>query len=142
MIDPITQHILEQESKDKYSKAFDRLFEEIDLSEYSDGLSLGDVKVSDSQLLAGAVITGMVARMAYKLYKDKISKIGKQCAQYKHGHPDRIKCEKAAKKKAMQVQIGVLKSGMSKCTKAKDADKCRQSIKDKIVKLQAKMQSM
>jgi len=136
MIDPITQYMLEQEKdNEKYSKAFDRLFE--------GGLEVNGTEIaSDSQLLAAAAITALVGRMAYKIYKDKVSKIGKQCAQYQHGSSERRKCESNAKKKAMQAQIQVMKAGMGKCTKAKDPGKCKASIQTKIAKMQAKMQSM
>jgi hypothetical protein len=132
MIDPITQYMLEQEKdNEKYSKGLDIVFEVIH-----------SVELTDKGLLIGATVAAVVGRMAYKLYKDKLSSIGKQCAQYQHGSSERHKCESNAKKKAMQAQIQVMKAGMSKCAKTKDPDKCKNAIQTKIAKTQAKMQSM
>jgi len=89
--------------------------------------------------LAAAAVAALVARSAYKIYKDKISKIGKQCASYKHGTSDRKKCEAKAKNAALQAQMATMKSGMAKCAKSKDPQKCKASIQNKINGLKTKM---
>lgn len=89
--------------------------------------------------LAAAAVAALVARMAYKVYKDKISKIGKQCASFKHGTPERKKCEAKAKNAAITAQMSTMKSGMAKCAKAKDPNKCKASIQNKINALKNKM---
>lgn len=89
--------------------------------------------------IAATALAALIARTAWRAYKDHISKAGKQCSAYKHGTSERKACEAKAKNAALQAQINVLKTGMGKCTKSKDPAKCKASIQSKIEKVKGKM---
>ena len=68
--------------------------------------------------------------MAFDLYKKHYSKFARECK----GLPDKEKtiCMLNAKAKAKQAEIGKLKLGVSKCSKAKNPDKCKQTLTSKL----------
>jgi hypothetical protein len=112
---------------------------EVGISNWS-GVDRININAShDETAIAAAVIAAFAARAAWRAYKDHISKIGKQCSQYKHGTSERKACEQKAKNTALQTQINVLKTGMGKCTKSKDPAKCKASIQSKIEKVKGKI---
>ena len=120
MIDPITEYIIEKEK-----------LSEIDpLSAVTAGLIVGGFFTLD------ALITG-----SRNFYKDYISKYGRKCQKYKHGHSERRKCELQVKTKALQGRIQILKRSASKCSKAKDPQKCKLKISSTIIKLQKQIHS-
>lgn len=67
----------------------------------------------------------------YKLY---LGKAAKACRSTK-GYHAKEACFTKYKLAGMQKQISVLKSGMSKCNKDKNPEKCRSKIQAKIDKL-------
>ena len=95
---------------------------------------------SGSGIVAGLVAAALIARGAYKLYKNKINKYGRQCKHLVHGSPERKKCERDAKSKALNDKIQAYKTSISKlCPKSKDPEKCKASIMKKISKETGKL---
>ena len=93
--------------------------------------------------IAALAAVALIARLGYKVYKDRFGKYGKQCSHLKHGHPERKKCERAAKSKALQAQVSALKKTMTKiCPKSKDPDKCKTGTEKKIISIQQKIQKL
>jgi hypothetical protein len=117
-----------------------------DLNEVGIHQGFGHVGVSLSgaeAAVATGVAVALAARAAYRAFKDNFAKFGKQCSQYKHGHPERDKCEKQAKKKAIAAKIQAMNANISKvCPKSKDPQKCKAKIQNKISKAKKEMQSL
>jgi len=88
---------------------------------------------------AGMAVGGLAAAAllgygAYKIYKNYFSAAAKKCA----GSPDKAACMKAARSGAVKAQIADLSKGASACAKAKDPQKCKAAIQNKIAKLRSK----
>jgi len=72
----------------------------------------------------------MLAKMAYDFYQQNYSKLAKQCS----GLPQAEKtiCMLQAKAKAKQAEVVKLKSGIGKCAKAKNPEKCKTTLQNKV----------
>lgn len=79
----------------------------------------------------------MIAKMAYEFYKSSFSKFARQCKDM----PGREKtiCMLTAKANAKKAQINKLKSGISKCIKARNPEKCKQALQNKVNQASAVM---
>ncbi len=89
---------------------------------------------------AGMAVGGLAAAAllgygAYKIYKNYFSAAAKKCA----GSPDKSACMKAARSGAVKAQIADLSKGAGACSKARDPQKCRAAVQNKIAKLRSKM---
>jgi len=71
-----------------------------------------------------------MAKMAFDVYQKYFSKFARECK----GLPEKEKtiCMLTAKSKAKQAEINKLKSSVGGCAKAKDPNKCKQSVLNKI----------
>ena len=85
--------------------------------------------------VGASVVAALIARSAYRLYKDKLSKIGKQCSHFKHGSKERNECELKAKNKAKEIEIAALKKLSNMCVKSKNPSECKEKIMKKIAKI-------
>ena len=79
----------------------------------------------------------MIAKMAYDFYQQNFSKLAKQCK----GLPGKEKtiCILHAKARAKKAEAGKLKSGISKCAKAKNPEKCKATLQNKFNQATATM---
>ena len=79
----------------------------------------------------------MMAKIAFDLYQKYYSKFARQCK----GLPPNEKtiCMLHAKSKAKNAEISKLKSAMSKCAKAKNPDKCKSVLQNKVNQASATM---
>ena len=79
----------------------------------------------------------MIAKMAYDFYQKNYSAFAKQCK----GLPEKEKaiCMLHAKARAKKAEIGKLKSGVSRCAKAKNPEKCKATLQNKINQANATM---
>lgn len=84
----------------------------------------------------GVVAVAAVAAAAYMAYKRYASKGAKACAGRKG--TEKVTCMSAYKKQATRAQISVLQGGLGKCSSAKNPEKCKASIQNKIASLKAK----
>lgn len=91
---------------------------------------LGKIAVGATAGAAASVIVFA----AIKAYKDYIGKASQAC----NGKPDKVACMKQYKDRALQLRIAKIRSGMSTCNKAKNADACKRSLQKQLDKLQAK----
>ena len=78
-----------------------------------------------------------VIMMATRTYKDYFTKAARQCS----GLPPKEKaiCMVRAKMHAFNVQLQTVKGSMGKCSKAKDAGKCKLKLGKKIKELAMKV---
>jgi len=72
----------------------------------------------------------MIGKMAYDFYQKNYSKFARECKNL----TDREKsiCMLNAKARAKKMEIGKLQSGISKCSKAKNPEKCKQTLSSKL----------
>lgn len=77
-----------------------------------------------------AVSAGVVI-VAANIYKNFFSKMGKKCKGFGAGQK-RVDCLTKVKREAKQKQIAALKSGISKCSKDKNPERCKNKILKKI----------
>lgn len=80
---------------------------------------------------AGAAAS-VIKFSAAKLYKDFLTKNIPTCK----GRPDKSTCMKQVRSRALAMRIEKVKSGMSVCNKAKNADACKRSLQKHLNKLQ------
>ena len=150
-MDPITEQVI---INDEFTYAFEDLINDDKTLQVLDELGIETGNVFGKSVLgihgsetemtvASAVIAALIARAAYRLYKDKLTKAGRKCSYIKHGTTERKACERKAKVDAMKAQINVMKAGMnSKCGKAKEPEKCKAKVQNKIKDIQTKMQNL
>ena len=74
---------------------------------------------------------GLALYGAYKVFQRYITQAGRACRKA----VDRRACRKQFKINAIKAQINALKSGMSKCSKDKNPEKCKTRIQKKISQL-------
>jgi 8-oxo-dGTP pyrophosphatase MutT (NUDIX family) len=79
----------------------------------------------------------MIAKMAYDFYQSNFSNFAKQCK----GLPGKEKtiCMLDAKARAKKAEASKLQSGMSRCAKAKNPEKCKAALQKKLVQANAVM---
>lgn len=94
-------------------------------------VSLDKVAVGTNAGAAASVIKFTAA----KAYKDYLIKAKEFC----NGRPDKIACMNKSKQTAMAMRIEKLRSGISTCNKAKNADACKKSLQNQLDKLQSKV---
>lgn len=72
----------------------------------------------------------MIAKMAYDFYKKNFSKFARECK----GLPELEKniCMLNAKSRAKAAEVAKLKSGISGCSKAKNPEKCKTTLTNKL----------
>ncbi len=72
----------------------------------------------------------MIAKMAYDVYQKNYSKFARECK----GLSDREKniCMLNAKARAKKTEISKIQAGISKCSKAKNPEKCKQTLSNKL----------
>jgi len=72
----------------------------------------------------------MMAKMAYDFFQSNFSKLAKQCK----GLPGKEKtiCMLQAKARAKEAEVKKLTSAINKCSKAKNPEKCKTTLKSKI----------
>lgn len=80
--------------------------------------------------IIGGYFGMMMAKMAYDFYQQNYSKIAKQCS----GMPPAEKniCMLHAKANAKQAEMNKLSSSISKCSKAKNPEKCKSILQNKL----------
>jgi len=88
--------------------------------------------------VAGGAAATIIAFAANKIYQNFLSKAAKVCK----GKPEKAACMRSYKNKALTMKIAKLRSGMSTCNKAKNADACKKSLQKKIGKLQSKVDNI
>jgi mutator protein MutT len=72
----------------------------------------------------------MMAKMAYDFYQQNYSKFARQCSDLPQA--EKTICMLQAKAKAKQAEVTKLKSGISKCAKAKNPEKCKTTLQNKV----------
>lgn len=112
----------------KFVKENKKLISEID----------GELALGSAIIAGGAVLSLSIISAAYHVYRDHISKVGKRCVKYDTG-PEKKWCMAKVKVEGYAKQIKALQVGMKKCQKTKEATKCANKIKQKIVNLQGKV---
>lgn len=80
----------------------------------------------------GAVVAAIAAKAAYRAAQLILSKAQRACRKYTGN--ERQKCIAKYKKQAAQKKVQVLQSYKSKCSKAKDPEKCITNLNKKIEK--------
>ena len=87
--------------------------------------------------LFGAFIGASLAKMAYDFYQTNYSNFARQCK----GLPANEKniCMLHAKARAKKAEAGKLQSAISKCGKAKNPEKCKQTLQNKFNQATATM---
>lgn len=72
----------------------------------------------------------MIAKTAYDFFQKNYSKFARECK----GLPDREKtiCMLNAKARAKKMEMSKLQSGISKCSKAKNPEKCKETLTGKL----------
>jgi hypothetical protein len=80
---------------------------------------------------AGAAAS-VIKFTAAKLYKDYLAKAGQAC----NGRADKVTCINQFKERALTMRIAKIRSGISTCNKAKNADACKKSLHKHLTKLQ------
>jgi len=86
-------------------------------------------------IITGSVVATGIIYTAYRVYKRLLTRKGRACA----GAVDRKKCYIQFKANLIKRQIQMIKSGMSKCDKSKNPDKCKSKLKKQIDKLNARL---
>jgi len=124
----ISGHPQSKEISEKFVKENKEL-----ISEFDPVAATGGVLV-----LGGLVLASSLISASYRVYRDRINKHSKRCANYKEG-PDKRWCIANVKADAYDGQIKNLQASASKCQKSKDPAKCVGKIKQKVAKLQGKM---
>jgi len=94
--------------------------------------AVGGGAVAMSALAVAALLT----YAGVKAYKRFLSQAAKAC-KGKSG-AEKTACMKAYKAKGIKAQIATIKSGMSKCAKTKNPEKCKKALATKIAGLQKK----
>ncbi len=84
-----------------------------------------------------AFIGASLAKMAYDFYQQYYTKFARQCK----GLPaaEKTICMLHAKAKAKQAEVGKLKSAIAKCAKAKNPEKCKTTLQNKMNQANATM---
>lgn len=90
-------------------------------------------------VLGAALLVAKLISASYHLYKDTVSKHGKQCNHFKHGSTGRKRCEVMAKMKGMEARIKSLTDAKKYCNKSKDPELCNAKLNAKIRDLQEKL---
>ncbi len=87
--------------------------------------------------LFSTFIGASLAKMAYDFYQQYYTKFARQCK----GLPTTEKtiCMLHAKAKAKQAEVGKLKSAIAKCVKAKNPEKCKATLQNKMNQASATM---
>lgn len=93
--------------------------------------------VSQTALVGGLMMAGILGYAAHKTYKNFFSKAAKAC-QGKTG-TEKSQCMVNYRKSAIKLQIKDLMASSSACSKSKDPAKCKTKIKQKIDKLKLKL---
>ena len=90
-----------------------------------------------SPALIGTYFGAMLAKMAYDFYQQNYSKFAKQC----NGLPQAEKtiCMLQAKAKAKAAEVSKLKAAIAKCSKAKNPEKCKATLMNKLNQANAVM---
>jgi hypothetical protein len=78
---------------------------------------------------------GLILYGAYKLYQRYMTKAGIAC----RNAINRRTCRKQYKINAIKLQIKELEKGISKCSKAKNPEKCKSAVEKKIKQLEARL---
>jgi len=115
---------------------------EISLNELAQNIIEGKFELISEELgtvgkaAAATVLTGgpgLILYGAYKVFQRYMTKAGRMCRKA----IDRRACRKQYKINGIKLQINALRSGMSKCTKARNPEKCKVKIEKKISRLSA-----
>jgi len=94
-------------------------------------------RVQEMGPLFSAFIGASLAKMAFDFYKQYYSKFAKECK----GLPENEKniCMLNAKARAKKMEVGKLQSAVSKCAKARNPEKCKATMQNKINQASATM---
>lgn len=84
-----------------------------------------------------AYIGTMIAKTAYDFYQKNYSAFARQCKDLPAN--EKTICMLHAKARAKTAEINKLKSGISKCAKAKNPDKCKSTLQNKVNQANATM---
>jgi hypothetical protein len=114
---------LDEQAEEIVNDRFDLL--EVDPASVEAGMMMGGVGA------IGAMLGAVVARAAYKVYRNYLSKAGRACAG--RSGEDRQRCIGDFKVRA---KIAALKAASTKCSQAKDPEKCKAKLQKKIAKLE------
>lgn len=87
--------------------------------------------------ITAAAIAAAAIYASVKIYQRIFSQASRACKGSKGA--EREACVRNFKNKAIQAQMSNLKGSMGKCSAAKDPDKCKAGINEKIMKLQGKI---
>lgn len=98
----------------------------------------GQAAVGAAAVLGTVYLVAKLLAGSVKFYKDRISRYGKQCKDFKHGSPGRVKCERRVKAKALYDRAKLLSNSKQECKKTKDPAKCSQKLDQKVNELKMK----
>ena len=110
----------------------DEQAEEIVNARFDNSKRLQELFVTPADLVVAALATAAV--MAYKRF---LSKAARACAGM--GGTEKTACMNKFKQDVIKAQINTLQSGLAKCAKTKDPDKCKAKVIKQIAKLKAKL---
>jgi len=88
--------------------------------------------------VAAAALVALAVTVAYKIYRDYLSKAAQACGKGKSGALKK-KCMAEFKKKARRAKIASMQKSMSKCSKTKNPEVCKNKLQSKIAAEKAKM---
>jgi len=94
-----------------------------------------DIPGGAGQVVKFGILAAAITALGYKVYKSYISKASRSCKS----RPDKEKCMKEYKQKAIIQQIRMLQKNKKYCNKSSNPHKCANKVDKKIISLKDKL---